>query len=305
MLRLTADIDVEGGVATSPKETELELEIAIQDDSETIDVLELSASAGDGATTTVEEQTSQEEAEPSQLGTPVQDDAPATGDHSNEPMELGTPIDSEFDIKFDSHEQNANDSGVKIEPEIAEIEGEDTVKTSSAELAEVKLEMKAEVKVDVKAEKEDMEESPESKSGRSLERLDSSIDPSYQPGSEELLYEGDPENENETEVKTDAIGGGEDEGFIVDLHDRSMDIDVGTKVREDQIIKPEEAGVAEHKGSEKDREQSVEESETRRKPSETPRFVLSLSLLSLQGRFFLSTALTQTSGSAVERIRQT
>ena len=251
------------------------MEIAAQDDSENIDVLELAPLAGEDGTAAEEEQIPQEGVELPRVETPVRDEVALSGDHSNEPMELGTPIgsNSEFDLKFDEQGQSANDSGVKIEPEIAEIEGEDSVKTSSLDLPEAKTEENGD-------EKRDDVTSPGAKSGRPMERLDSSIDPSYQPDSEVLLYEGDPEHE--PEVKTEAaVGGGEDDDFIVDLHDCSMDIDEGTKAQVKQKLASEGAGGAsELKASEKDQEQSTAGSEARRKPGETIRFVLSLSFLS-------------------------
>lgn len=71
---------------------------------------------------------------------------------------------------------------------------------------------------------------------RRAERLDSNFDSSYQPGSEELLYEGDPEHETETKPETEHGEEGapstltsqdeatvaerreEEEGFMVEVH---------------------------------------------------------------------------------------
>ena len=113
-----------------------------------------------------------------------------------------------------------------------------------------------------------------------LERLDSvQIDPSYQPESEELLYEGDIEHEAEQQPATKpapvplmeqdlgplpesivapVVGsaassgvGGQEEGFIVAVHDTSQDLlDVGTSStkRDSSLIsKKKVSGVAEKK----------------------------------------------------------
>lgn len=250
----------------------MEVEVAEQDDLESVNVLELDPLASEEGTAVEDERLPQEEVELLRAETPVRDEVPPIGDHSNEPMELGTPIgsNSEFELKFEDQDQSANDSGVKIEPEIAEIEGEDSVKTSYLEPAETKT-------AENKDEPGNAETSPASKSARSMERLDSSIDPSYRPDSEVLLYEGDPEHE--PEVKTETIGTGEDDDFIVDLHDSSMDIDEGTRAHVKQKLASEEAGAAGLKASsEKEPEQSAPGSEARRKPGETTRFVPSLSL---------------------------
>ena len=58
------------------------------------------------------------------------------------------------------------------------------------------------------------------------ERLDS-IDPSYNPSREELLYEGDMETEiPSVKVAADKEVGAQDEGFIVSVHDTGMELDM-------------------------------------------------------------------------------
>ncbi len=67
--------------------------------------------------------------------------------------------------------------------------------------------------------------SGEQSAGALTERLDS-IDPSYNPNGEELLYEGDMESEAPTVKADNKDVGAQDEGFIVSVHDTGMELDM-------------------------------------------------------------------------------
>ena len=64
--------------------------------------------------------------------------------------------------------------------------------------------------------------------GGGSERLDSvSIDPSYNPSGEELLYEGDMEVEQPLPKSTEKEGAtSQDEGFMISVHETVMELDI-------------------------------------------------------------------------------
>ena len=130
---------------------------------------------------------------------------------------------------------------------------------------------------EVKEKKEEEEEVKESEEKKAVERLDSVL--SFQPDAEELLYEGDVENELESKQEKEEHGKkeeftldeGKEDGFIVDLHGDSMEIDEGPKE-------------AEKKRSETPGKKTGGEARRKTPAAEVSRFVV-----------FFSTALVRTS----------
>ena len=159
-----------------------------------------------------------------------------------EPMDLVTPLDTDIECQFEVQEEEmpvGEDSKVKED-------GKDTEESSFKVEVETdstleKVDKESLVDGDVKEKKEE-----ESEEKKAIERLDSSL--SFQPDAEELLYEGDVENEQECipeedvkkaeatlregeeDGKTEEFTPGEakEDGFIVDLHGDSMEIDEGS-----------------------------------------------------------------------------
>ena len=159
----------------------------------------------------------------------------ATDNH--QPMDLGSPLDS--DPEFDLLPADREDSMTEKQEEAATAEdgsGEQEQEKKEEDVSIVETDMKAD-------EEEGVRKTPEeavSKEQR-VERLDSNFDSSYEPGAEELLYEGDPETETKpdaeqgqeesptadadvsrddagTEQETSAERREEDEGFMVEVH---------------------------------------------------------------------------------------
>lgn len=149
-----------------------------------------------------------------------------------QPMDLGSPLDSEpeFDL-----------SGRASEPADQDGDTEHHDTTDDQELPQETTEEEEEsVEVAEKSDEDEKKEDGERAECR-VERLDSNFDSSYQPGSEELLYEGDPDNETETKPETEVEGDApvvdedpaavedgntetavekreEEEGFMVEVH---------------------------------------------------------------------------------------
>lgn len=154
-----------------------------------------------------------------------------------QPMDMGSPLDSEHEFDL---------SGRASVP--ADQDGGDTEHHDVTDEQEQPQDTNEEDKEDLEevVEKGDEDEKKEDgESGeRRIDRLDSNFDSSYQPGSEELLYEGDPDNEIETKPENEqegdsqvveedaAVGLGieygsaettmekreEEEGFMVEVH---------------------------------------------------------------------------------------
>jgi hypothetical protein len=173
---------------------------------------------------------------------------------SNQPMDLGSPLDSdpEFDLLPGEQDDSMDMPGKEGD---GDDRNEEVTKTENQEPEEAavddgdKEEEKGEEGVREEEETEEKKESEkeEAKGGREkrIDRLDSTFDSSYEPATEELLYEGDPDTEvkqETSEEKTPAEEGeratsqekdewdkladtsatterrDEDEGFMVEVH---------------------------------------------------------------------------------------
>ena len=182
----------------------------------------------------------------------VEDDKSQT----NQPMDLGSPLDSDPEFDLLSGELDESIDAATKEEEESVCGTEDTQQTVEKEKEEehseeavVKAEEEEEregekeIDADVKMKKEDEDSKNLDGGERRMERLDSTFDSSYEPATEELLYEGDPETEpkqdTSQEVPTtedlassrEEEGGGEkmgdtsasekreeEEGFMVEVH---------------------------------------------------------------------------------------
>ena len=182
----------------------------------------------------------------------VEDDKSQT----NQPMDLGSPLDSDPEFDLLSGELDESVDAATKEEEESVCGTEDTQQTVEKEKEEehseeavVKAEEEEEregekeIDADVKMKKEDEDSKDLDGGERRMERLDSTFDSSYEPATEELLYEGDPETEpkqdTSQEVPTtedlassrEEEGGGEkmadtsasekreeEEGFMVEVH---------------------------------------------------------------------------------------
>ena len=153
-----------------------------------------------------------------------------------EPMDLVTPLDTDIECQFEVQEEEmppGEDSKVKEDGKDAE-EGSFKVEVETDNTLE-KVDKESLIDEEVKEEEEEAEGSEDKKA---IERLDSVL--SFQPDAEELLYEGDVENELESKQEKEEHGKkeeftldeGKEDGFIVDLHGDSMEIDEGPKEAE-------------------------------------------------------------------------
>lgn len=167
-------------------------------------------------------------------------------------MDLGSPLDSDPEFDFLSGEQEAMaDEGTLVKEEDISREDLKEEDLDEAEEEEKKKEEEEEKMEDqettpVKDELKEENEKKKEKGGatvveKRIERLDSTFDSSYEPATEELLYEGDPDtdmktSEQKTEEKDTSLHEGgegrgekmaatsaaerrdEDEGFMVEVH---------------------------------------------------------------------------------------
>ena len=156
-----------------------------------------------------------------------------------EPMDLVTPLDTDIECQFEVQEEEmppGEDSKVKEDGKDAE-EGGFKVEVETDNTLE-KVDKESLIDEEVKEKKEEEEEAEGSEDKKAIERLDSVL--SFQPDAEELLYEGDVENELESKQEKEEHGKkeeftldeGKEDGFIVDLHGDSMEIDEGPKEAE-------------------------------------------------------------------------
>ena len=133
---------------------------------------------------------------------------------SNQPMDLGSPLDSdpEFDLlpveQDDSMDMTGKEGGdeadetVEKEKEAVEEEAEEEGGGEKEEETEDKEEP---------GEKEKEEEKAKEGNEKRLDRLDSTFDSSYEPATEELLYEGDPDTDMKQETSEGPATAGEEE----------------------------------------------------------------------------------------------
>ena len=121
---------------------------------------------------------------------------------NQQPMDLGSPLDSDPEfVLVQGEQEDAETSKTESQEEENTVVTETETETEHQEVekeVEEKKEVEKEKEIDEKKESEETVE--EGNREKRVERLDSTFDPSYEPGSEELLYEGDPE----TETKQDA-----------------------------------------------------------------------------------------------------
>lgn len=196
-------------------------------------------------------------------GTPVQDEPE---DRGREPMDLATPLDEgseahlpepheeekpwcdvegeegPADMALDpcfEEEEEEEEGGFKLELTAHERAKTDEDELGSSFSSNPKFEEQDELQVEEEVDEE----------AADAMRLNSHIDPSYQPESEELLYEGDvdiepvPPQENvEAEWNEEAMGDREEEnkeeGYVVRIHDDNMDIDEGATKSQEPVKEP-------------------------------------------------------------------
>ena len=171
----------------------------------------------------------------------------------SQPMDLGSPLDSdpEFDLLPGDQDDSIVTKGSQRTDQAAAEEEKIDERGGEGATEEEEEEEKKEVKCDDKrearttADKEGGERKRDgvteaaagsSSSGekQKVERLDSTFDSSYEPSTEELLYEGDPEAEN----RQDASLGEEEGGGKLNESSASMD-------EEDPVKKEGNNGVPE------------------------------------------------------------
>ena len=224
-------------------------------------------------------------------GTPLQDES---SEAMLQPMDLASPLDSDSDINFDEFEQSGASEVGKLKKKEEE---------SAETMEEVEVKQKETTSGD---QRNESEETDHQKTEGRVERLDSvQIDPSYQPDAEELLYEGDVENE--PEAKTDGKMEGvteesekkedflmeeaKEEGFIVDLHDVSMEIDDHLKTHEEKRGKADKSDKEAPGSHPAEKDSTQQSSDQRRKETsdDVSRFVsLLLNFLSTGPPFSLA-----------------
>ena len=184
-------------------------------------------------------------------GREVEEEEEGKKSQSNQPMDLGSPLDSdpEFDLlpgeqddSMDMTGKEGGGDGVSGAKETANLENqasEEAPEDGGDKEEEEKGEDEEVKKEETEEKKEESEEAVNEGGQKRIERLDSTFDSSYEPATEELLYEGDPETEvkHETsEEQADADKGekstpqkkdGEEEG------DKPADTSVTTERREE------------------------------------------------------------------------
>ena len=163
---------------------------------------------------------------------------------SNQPMELGSPLDS--DPEFDLLPGEQEDS-MEMIAKGGETSGTEHQEARPKKYAseEVKEEREGEEKEDgdeeAKAGAEAIGKRKEEKkevTGKRVERLDSTFDSSYEPATEELLYEGDPEMDvrQETGEPSEERPAGEDErSTSLGEGGEKMADTSGTEKREEEV----------------------------------------------------------------------
>lgn len=230
--------------AAEVEQSEMSIEVSIEEDGSEIDV----------------------------EGTPPVQDEPAA-ENTEQPMELATPPDTDIEVQGG---------------EVSEVAEKDSEKETADRDSKFNFKLELESDNAFSEKMDDLCEQPATEEGtkeadekKALERLDSvQIDPSYQPDDEELLYEGDVENERELgggkeeggEKKEDiSLDDGKEDGFIVDLHGDSMEIfDDGPKEVEKTHKGTAESGVKS--------EASVDEAHHKPATTKPSRFVIHSSL---------------------------
>lgn len=115
-----------------------------------------------------------------------------------QPMDIGSPLDSEPEFDLSGRGSVPTDQD-------GDTGHHDVVADEQETLQDTKEEEKEDLIVVEKGDEDEKKEDEEI-GERRVERLDSNFDSSYQLGSEELLYEGDPDNEIETKPENEQEG---------------------------------------------------------------------------------------------------
>lgn len=139
---------------------------------------------------------------------------------SNQPMDLGSPLDSdpEFDLlpveQDDSMDmtgkEGGDDADETVEKEKEPVEEEAEEEGGGGGEKEEETEEDKEEPGEKEKEEEEEEKAKEGNEKR-LDRLDSTFDSSYEPATEELLYEGDPDTDVKQETSEGPAAAGEEE----------------------------------------------------------------------------------------------
>ncbi len=117
--------------------------------------------------------------------------------------------------------------GTEQEAEVGEEERE-----GSGDISLILEEEEEDKEADIDVEKVATEEAGRSNKGAGLDHIKAerhgsvTIDPSYNPSGEELLYEGDVEAEAPLPKQEKEVNSTQDEGFIVSVHETGMELDM-------------------------------------------------------------------------------
>jgi hypothetical protein len=130
---------------------------------------------------------------------------------SNLPMDLGSPLDSdpEFDLLPGEQDDSMDMPGKEGDgdEEVTKTENQECEETAvdDGDKEEEKGEEEAREQEESEQKKEREKEEAKGAGGKRIDRLDSTFDSSYEPATEELLYEGDPDTEVKQETSEEKI----------------------------------------------------------------------------------------------------
>ena len=194
---------------------------------------------------------------------PVQEETETFGDH--EPMDLGSPLDSDpdFDLSGDLEEPDQQEELLLSAPATGanlDREGSAEREGGEAQVEEEEEEEEEAEKTEIGAAESEEDQSP---SKKKLERLDSKFDSSYQPGAEELLYEGDPDNETEAKLEEP-----QEEAADESMEDSAPPTAATLTEGEEKTAQPDR-GVQEGKGEGKKGKEEEKRQEAEREKEET------------------------------------
>ena len=165
---------------------------------------------------------------------------------SNQPMDLGSPLDSdpEFDLlpgeqdesvdNLTTNEEYASvteDLNMSVKEDVTE---DETAEQTGDEEREGETRRDGTEERKKEDEKDEEEDSSGSGGGKRVDRLDSTFDSSYEPATEELLYEGDPDAETKHDPSQDASTAEGDLSLLEGDKEKAADTSVTDKREEEE-----------------------------------------------------------------------
>ena len=168
---------------------------------------------------------------------------------SNQPMDLGSPLDSdpEFDLLPGEQDESVDtlttneeyaastsateDLNTSVKEDVTE---EETAEQTGDEEREGETRRDGTEERKGEDEKDEEEDSSSSSGGKRVDRLDSTFDSSYEPATEELLYEGDPDAEAKHDPSQDASTAEGDVSLLVGDREKTADTSVTDKREEEE-----------------------------------------------------------------------